>query len=193
VPRSAASRALNACLATAIIAPVVALAGAPAAQADGRAIVSDLARDNLGTTVCGKNSLGGTGYLSSCRTKHAWCADFATWVWKRAGLRTDELTSAAASFYLYGQRNGTLHTDPEYVPQVGDAVVFEYRDGWAEHVALVDSVEDGTMTTINGNSGGTVTTSTVAETTGPAVVGEVVAGQRISAFVSPVGRVRVSG
>jgi surface antigen len=176
---------------TALLATaVVALLGAGPAQAETRTDVRDLAAANLNKQTCSTNSLGGVGYMDSCRMQWAWCADFARWVWSNNNLNTDRLNAAAGSFYLYGQRNGTLHTDAGYTPQIGDAVVFNYHgNGSADHVALVDAVNsDGTIRTINGNSGGTSsTTSSVKHATGPGRVGQYVAGQRISAFVSPIG------
>ncbi|MEV4057242.1 CHAP domain-containing protein [Amycolatopsis sp. NPDC049688] len=179
-------RATTTVLATAVLA----LLGAVPADADSRTDVRDLAAANLHKQTCSTNSLGGVGFMDSCRMQWAWCADFVRWVWGNRNLNTDRLTAAAGSFYLYGQQKGTLHTDPGYVPQVGDAVVFRYQgNGYAEHVAMVDTVNaDGTIRTINGNwgNGGPGTTS-VEYFTGPGRVGQSIAGQPISAFVSPVG------
>ncbi|MFC3890115.1 CHAP domain-containing protein [Lentzea rhizosphaerae] len=172
-----------------LAASVLALLGIIPASADTRTDVRDLAAANLGKGVCSTNSLGGQGFMDSCYYKHAWCADFARWVWGSRGLNADRLSAAAGSFYLYGQQNGTLHTDSNYVPQIGDAVVFNYYGaGRADHVALVDAVNsNGTIRTINGNFGSTPTTSSVQFATGGGRVGQSVAGQTISAFISPVG------
>ncbi|MFJ6674469.1 CHAP domain-containing protein [Actinosynnema sp. NPDC091369] len=182
-------RTVTTALAAAVLAPVLTLLSAGSAVADARTDIRDLARANLGKQTCSTNSLGGVGYMDSCRMAHAWCADFARWVWGRAGLYTDRLTPAAGSFYLYGVNNGTLHTDAGYVPQVGDAVVLNYQgNGYADHVSIVDSVAATSMTTINGNSGGSgPTTSSVQYATGGHRVGQYIGGQRISAFVSPAG------
>ncbi|MEO6083345.1 MAG: CHAP domain-containing protein [Umezawaea sp.] len=178
-------------VATALLATSIAalLAAAPA-QAETRNDVRALASANLDKQTCSTNSLGGVGYMDSCRMQWAWCSDFARWVWGNKGLNTDRLNAASGSFYLYGQRNGTLHTDAGYVPQVGDAVVFNYQgNGNADHVALVDAVNaDGSIRTINGNFGGTNNVnSSVKYATGPGRVGQTLAGQRISAFISPIG------
>jgi hypothetical protein len=174
-----------------LVAAVVGMLGAvPVAAADTRTDVRDLAAANLGKQTCSTNSLGGRGFAGSCEARHAWCADFARWVWGNSGLNVDRLNAGAGSFYLYGQQKGTLHVDPNYVPQIGDAVVFGYNgNGWAEHVGLVDTVHtNGTIRTINGNFGGTgPMNSTVRFETGGGRVGQFVAGQRISAFVSPIG------
>ncbi|MCC8243835.1 CHAP domain-containing protein [Saccharothrix luteola] len=182
-------RTVTTALAAAVLAPVLTLLAAGSAVADARTDIRDLARANLGKQTCSTNSLGGVGYMDSCRMAHAWCADFARWVWNKAGLHTDRLTPAAGSFYLYGVNNGTLHTDSGYVPQIGDAVVLNYQgNGYADHVSIVDAVTATSMTTINGNSGGSgPTTSSVQYATGGHRVGQYIGGQRISAFVSPAG------
>ncbi|WP_156249730.1 CHAP domain-containing protein [Lentzea aerocolonigenes] len=174
---------------TAIVGVILALGAIPA-SADTRLDVRDLAAANLGKTTCDTNSLGGRGFMDSCRLQHAWCADFARWVWGNRNLYTDRLNPAAGSFYLYGEQNGTIHKDASYVPQVGDAIVYDYFGaGRAKHVALVDAVNaDGTIRAINGNSGGTTEmNSTVRYSTGVGRVGQVINGQTVSAFVSPVG------
>ncbi|WP_051783565.1 CHAP domain-containing protein [Lentzea aerocolonigenes] len=125
---------------TAIVGVILALGAIPA-SADTRLDVRDLAAANLGKTTCDTNSLGGRGFMDSCRLQHAWCADFARWVWGNRNLYTDRLNPAAGSFYLYGEQNGTIHKDASYVPQVGDAIVYDYFGaGRAKHVALVDAV-----------------------------------------------------
>ena len=104
------------------------------------------------------NSLGGTAFWSSCHgyagVPEFWCADFAGWAWQHAGLYVAGITAAAASFVTSGA--GTVHTDPSYVPQVGDAVVFNYDGGsYADHVGLVGAVNaDGSVVIVNGDFGG---------------------------------------
>ncbi|NKE61029.1 CHAP domain-containing protein [Lentzea sp. PSKA42] len=173
-----------------LAASVLALLGIIPASADTRTDIRDLAAANLNKNTCSTNSLGGTGYMDSCRLEHAWCSDFARWVWGNRNINADRLSAAAGSFYRYGELYGTLHTDPSYVPQLGDAVVLNYHGGGrADHVSLVDSVySNGTIRTINGNFGGSgPLSSTVQYATGGGRVGQVIAGQTISAFVSPAG------
>lgn len=68
-------------------------------------------------------------------------------------MDVSSLTGAAASFYDYGTHNGTLSS----TPQVGDAVVFGYTasSDWAQHVALVTSVDTAhhTIISVGGNEG----------------------------------------
>jgi cell wall-associated NlpC family hydrolase len=160
--RSMIRRALTALAVTGIVAPVLAVVTmAPASAATG-VDVANLASANLGLHYCDTNSRGGSGYFTSCKGEN-WCADFAKWVWQNVGLPVDGLTPESGSFYTYGSRNGTLHTDSGYVPQAGDAVVFNYHGGGdADHVGLVTRVGgDGVIQVINGNFGSDPRTSKV--------------------------------
>ncbi|HEX7601369.1 MAG TPA: CHAP domain-containing protein, partial [Polyangiaceae bacterium] len=119
--------------------------------------IASLALANVGKGACSKNSRGSYDFASSCTGNGGqpeyWCADFARWVWAAAGAsNTSELTAAAGSFYVYGQKHGTLHSKPV----LGDAVVFNYSgNGYADHVALVTQVNsNGTIETVSGDWGG---------------------------------------
>lgn len=177
-------------IATAVLTASFLSLGLIPASADTRSDIRDLAAANLNKKTCDTNSLGGRGFMDSCNAGHHWCADFARWVWGSRNLNVDRLNPGAGSFYLYGQQKGTLHTDPSYVPQIGDAVVFDYNgNGWASHVAIVGAVNsNGTIQTINGNFGNSnPLLSTVQTATGGGRVGQLIGTQKISAFVSPVG------
>ncbi|MEU3605213.1 FG-GAP-like repeat-containing protein [Streptomyces sp. NPDC035033] len=168
------------------------LATAPA-FADTTAQAAALARAQLGDHACSTNSLGGTGFMTSCNTStgteaEPWCADFVKWVWKNSDFNVNGTTAAASSFYSYGQANGTLHTSSSYQPQVGDAVVFNYSGGWAQHVGMVTAVNaDGSILTTHGNWSDRV--ADVAVSASQKQVGDTPSGigQRISAYISPVG------
>ncbi|MFG1966048.1 FG-GAP-like repeat-containing protein [Nonomuraea sp. NPDC049028] len=92
-----------------------------------------------------------------------WCADFAKYVWRKAGvphadvpeLEGGVLTGWASSFKDYGTKYGTWHTRGSgYTPQPGDAVVFDWeQNGDIDHVGIVKSVDGSTIYTIEGNSG----------------------------------------
>ena len=128
-----------------------------------RLSITSLAAANIGGMACAPNSLGGTGYASSCTGNGGqpeyWCADFAEWVWSNAGVQnTAGLTPAAHSFYSYGVTNGLLSS----TPALGDVVVFSNTagdtttdSGGIHHVAIVSAVNaDGTIQTISGDWGG---------------------------------------
>lgn len=142
---------------------------------------------NVGRGACSTNSEGGHGYYSSCTgasgSPENWCADFAKFVWAEAGANVSGLTPAAGSFGYYGSG---LHSSPH----VGDAVLFDYSNGYADHVAIVTSINsNGTITSIggnerNGNPGASVVAS---DTYSPSVGYSSYWGMNISGYVSPSG------
>jgi hypothetical protein len=163
--------------------------------------IADLAHANLGKGACSENSRGSRAFDSSCTGNGGepeyWCADFARWVWTKAGAAdTDELDAAAGSFYTYGERHHTLSGNP----RVGDAVVFDYHGGGvADHVAIVTQVNaNGTIETVSGDWGGQSGSEAHFSSTShvvlnaPAYHGAIgsrpaIMGMTISGFVSPVG------
>ncbi|MEO7109803.1 MAG: CHAP domain-containing protein [Polyangiaceae bacterium] len=162
--------------------------------------IASIALANVGKGACSTNSEGGAYFDSSCTGNGGqpeyWCADFARWVWGAAGVDTAGLTAASGSFYTYGQNHGTLSS----TPQVGDAVVFNYRGGGvASHVALVTQVNgNGTIETVSGDWGGRSGSEAFFSSTSHVVLnapayssrdgsyaGEM--GMTISGFISPIG------
>lgn len=117
-----------------------------------------------------------------------WCADFAKYVWRAAGVPHAEvpetsggvLTGWAYSFRDYGTRHGTWHTRASgYTPQPGDAVVFDWdQSGSIDHVGIVTSANGSTVHTIEGNSSNRTKTNSYAR-------GDV----DIVGYSSPVGAV----
>ncbi|MFF3216114.1 FG-GAP repeat domain-containing protein [Streptomyces sp. NPDC002886] len=136
-------------LAAAVAAPLLTVAGATSASATAPTVAS------IALSQVGNNCSPYYG----CTYPSAWCADFARWVWGRAGAEgTGTLTAAAISFNTYGSQNGTFHSTPE----VGDAVLYDsdgsLGDGEAQHVNLVVAVSaDGRrIKTVGGNESGGV-------------------------------------
>ncbi|AGL13707.1 CHAP domain-containing protein [Actinoplanes sp. N902-109] len=151
----------------------------------GTSSVASLAVANQGATACGRNSLGGTGFYTSCKPEN-WCADFAMWVWAHSGYNVSGLSPAAYSFYKYGKDRGTLHAHPA----VGDAVVYDVSGTYASHVGIVTGISNGLIHTENGNWGGSsTTTSSVKPQDMPdsTTIGTRTSfGKTVSGFVSPV-------
>ncbi|MFF3216397.1 CHAP domain-containing protein [Streptomyces sp. NPDC002886] len=150
--------------------------------------ISATARAEDGNGACAHGGYdGGPNQNSSCangRTAHAWCADFAGWVWARNGVTgLSTLTDGAASFMAYGKKYGTISNQPH----VGDAVVFNYNGSdWAAHVALVTGVSGNTVTITGGNQGGGAGHVSTASTTNWQV-GTTLWNQKVSGYVSPAG------
>lgn len=81
-----------------------------------------------------------------------WCADFAAWAWRRAGVRfvygqlAGDINSASVSFYEWGLAHGTWHpVRSGYVPRPGDVAVYglDLASMSAQHVAVVTSYTPG--------------------------------------------------
>ncbi|MEU7994073.1 CHAP domain-containing protein [Micromonospora sp. NPDC049060] len=106
-----------------------------------------------GWPVC--NSLGWRGGTQSGDGTYAWCANFAKYIWKQAGV-TDlgGLNTWARSFREYGLDNKTYHSRGSgYTPQPGDAIVFDWeQNGVIDHVGIVTSASGGRVYTVEGNS-----------------------------------------
>lgn len=91
---------------------------------------------NAGTTGC-----------PSGETSEEWCADFAAWVWHKAGVRLTygfgpgQLNARAASFYMWGIANEHWHpVGSGYVARPGDVAVYGLSlsaEPTAAHVAVV--------------------------------------------------------
>lgn len=86
-----------------------------------------------------------------------WCSLFASWVWRRAGVPVGEL---AFSGDLYRWARAHTHVyPPSATPKPGWAVFFgsgPQTTATSLHVAIVERVEGGELTLINGNYNGGV-------------------------------------
>jgi hypothetical protein len=116
-------------------------------------------------TYCNKFSaywVSGTNDCGNGNLDEQWCADFAAWVWQKAGAPVvyqyinGDLNSSSASFYEWGEARGTWHaTGTGYAPQPGDVAIYGLDAGTlvAQHVAIVigASAGDKGPDTINGD------------------------------------------
>ena len=105
----------------------------------GQRIVS-IARSQLGYTTdpsssyCNKfSAYWGVGSQScpGAESSEEWCADFAAWAWRQAGVpfsygfNAGEINAAAASFYSWGVDHGTWHSASSgYRARPGDVAVY---------------------------------------------------------------------
>lgn len=116
-------------------------------------------------TYCNKFSAywySGANDCGNGNLDEEWCADFAAWVWKRAGAAvtyryvSGDLNSSAASFYEWGVARGTWHPlGSGYVPQPGDVAVYGLNTSTMEaaHVSVVIGYQPGDRgpTAVNGD------------------------------------------
>lgn len=90
-----------------------------------------------------------------------WCAVFASYMMEKAGIDVNSPTSESECFktspayqFNYLDSKGLIEQKSSGdIPQVGDLVFYEAKDGSVGHVAVVSSVENGTITTLHGNVG----------------------------------------
>ncbi|MFO0594663.1 MAG: peptidoglycan-binding protein [Myxococcaceae bacterium] len=116
--------------------------------------ILDIAQGEVGTReATGNNDGDVTRYPGAFgRGQESYCADFASWVLTSAGgsLNDPWCPSIINQLARTGNWKGKSNPEP------GDLVLFDWDlDGTADHVGLVKSVNgNGTITTIEGNTGG---------------------------------------
>ncbi|MGI5268671.1 CHAP domain-containing protein [Nonomuraea sp. CA-218870] len=188
----------------------VMLSPAPASAVSRPAIVA-VAQDQLGNATRNRESPLGSGCnyytglfrswkpSAGCPSSDGvqwrdsdWCADFAKYVWKNAGVPYADvpegsggiLTGWASSFKDYGVKHGTWRSRASgYQPQPGDAVVFDWdQSGDIDHVGIVSSANSSTVYTIEGNSDDRIRTKSYARSNAD-IVG----------YSAPVGAAAASG
>jgi hypothetical protein len=131
------------------------------ASAQTRASIVALVQGQVGYTTdpsgtyCNKFSAYWFAGLSDCANANRdeqWCADFAAWAWRLAGVplvyefTNGDLNSSSASFYEWGVRHHTWHpVGSSYVAQPGDVALYglDTKDLVAQHVAVVVSYTPG--------------------------------------------------
>ncbi|CAN5183782.1 hypothetical protein BH09PAT3_BH09PAT3_5070 [soil metagenome] len=136
-------------------------------------------------------------YESGGTTDEQWCADFASWIYNKAGYPISENAAAGrvpavSDIQSFGQagKRFSYHEKAGYTPVPGDLVI--YKEGWS-HVNIVVSVNANqkSMKTIGGNEGGDVSgTGTDSSVKGVIVKyassGDAY-GSQITGYVSPKG------
>jgi hypothetical protein len=145
--------------------------GGATASALTRATIVSFAQGQVGystdpsTTYCNKFStywISGSADCGNSNRDEQWCADFAAWAWRMAGVPlvyqyiNGDLNSSSASFYEWGVRHHTWHpVNSGYVPQPGDVAVYGLNVSAlvAQHVAVVVSDTTGSSgpNAINGD------------------------------------------
>jgi hypothetical protein len=153
--------------------------------------------DPLGT-YCNKYSAywhSGAGNCGNGNLNEEWCADFAAWVWQRAGAAvtyqyvSGDLNSSAASFYEWGVSRGTWHpAGSGYVPVPGDVAVYGLDVGSlvADHVAIVIGYQSGDRGPIAVNGDGDLTAFSIVEVRTDEYLADIhPGGAPLSGYVSP--------
>lgn len=101
---------------------------------------------------------GGQPYWSwyGFESRVEWCACFVSWCADQCGYIENGIIPKFAGCVdgsNWFKRNGQWQ-DRNYEPQAGDIIFFDWEgDGLTDHVGIVERVENGTVYTVEGNSG----------------------------------------
>jgi hypothetical protein len=104
---------------------------------------------------------GSSGCANGWRSNY-WCADFAAWVWRQAGVSFtygwagSDINAYSASFYSWGLATGNWHSlSSGYQPQPGDVAVYGGLSwgGAGGHVGVYVSGPARAPTVVNGDWG----------------------------------------
>ena len=156
---------------------------------------------NPSNSYCDKFSAywnAGTAVCPAGERSEEWCADFAAWAWRLAGVnftygyQPGDLNGAAASFYEWGVDNGEWHSvSSGYVPSPGDVAVYGLSFGTqisAVHVGIVTSFPAGQAGPNVVNGDGDRTGYSVVETGTDQVLADAAHGDSaLAGYVSPPG------
>jgi hypothetical protein len=99
------------------------------------------------------------------RGPEAWCADFASWVWKDAGTPFGPKGTGEASTSSMIRQARDMGSWKTSDPKPGDMILFDWGRGKGtadaasivDHVAIVDHVTNGIIHTIGGNQSDAIT------------------------------------
>ena len=87
-----------------------------------------------------------------------WCAMFVSWCSNQAGIGTNIIPNHASCLagVNWFKNNGIWKSRASgYIPKQGDLIYYDYgNNGTIDHVGIVESVSNGTITSIEGNVGG---------------------------------------
>jgi CHAP domain len=149
-------------------------------------------------TYCNKYSAfweSGADRCGNDNLSEEWCADFAAWVWRKAGVPlvyqyvNGDINSSAASFYEWGQANGTWHAlGSGYTPEPGDVAVYGLDPAtlYASHVAIVVGYSHGQNGPVAVNGDGDVTGFSAVEVRANEYLADThPSGAPLSGYVSP--------
>jgi len=126
----------------------------PANNAELRQRMLQIAQGEIGTTERTNSNDGAVLKYPNYFGRHseAYCSDFVSWVSTQAGQPMNQayVPTVKHDLIASGRWKGKQN------PQPGDLVLFDWNhDGQPDHIGLVKSVNaNGTITTIEGNTGG---------------------------------------
>lgn len=108
-----------------------------------------IAQSQIGRGEIGGDNKGPSVKMYTRGREVAWCAGFVSWVLKEEGLFRDEYLLSARAFWTKYKAHRVTN------PRPGDIICFYRgsRGGTLGHVGIVEKVDAGYITTIEGNKG----------------------------------------
>lgn len=107
-----------------------------------------------------------------------WCADFASWIMREAGIaytggpESDWRLELVEPITQYYKDQGRFRTASDgYQPQVGDVVMYKDPSPYGNHINIVIKNENGLITSVGGNEGDEIQVSTYRPADDPNLVG----------------------
>ena len=108
--------------------------------------IVSIARSQIGLGEIGGDNKGSVVRQYTKGSEVAWCAGYVSWVMKKAGYMDGRYYLRARDFW---EKEHHVKN-----PRAGDVIVFSRgKNPRLGHVGIVESVKDGVITTIEGNTG----------------------------------------
>ena len=103
-------------------------------------------------------------------SQYAWCAVFISWCADQAGIPQSVIPKNAGSNYYYNwfKARGQFYKYSAVTPEPGDIIFIDWgkQHGGVDHVGVVISVENGIVTTVEGNYSNKVSCNTYSLSSG---------------------------
>lgn len=103
-------------------------------------------------------------------SQYAWCAVFISWCADQAGIPQSVIPKNAGSNYYYNwfKARGQFYKYSAVTPKPGDIIFIDWekQHGGVDHVGVVISVENGIVTTVEGNYSNKVSCNTYSLSSG---------------------------
>ena len=138
-----------------VLAAAVAMVGVKGGSAEHHRLVNDY------------NSVRPLPVGYAVKNSDDWCDIFTTVIFQREGLSDLIGRECGVERHIHiFQRLGIWNEDGNSTPKAGDIITFNWdkdtqqNDGWADHIGIVEKVENGIIHTIEGNSNNEVKRNT---------------------------------
>ena len=138
-----------------VLAAAAALVGVKGGSAEHHRLVNDY------------NSVKPLPVGYAVKNSDDWCDIFTTVIFQREGLSDLIGRECGVERHIHiFQRLGIWNEDGNSTPKAGDIITFNWdkdtqqNDGWADHIGIVEKVENGIIHTIEGNSNNVVKRNT---------------------------------